>query len=1059
MSGEDPRFARLDALSSMESISPDGARGLAMLRQASVLAAAVDGLLDDPLSNPGNLIGFCIREALESIFPPVQETQIRDAASQVLNQWRRLQSQSDDDQISGLRGTLEVLDQTLENASRGFMPRVSKLLGGLYPDISSDISLPAMKQFRQIREDANRAVHGSIDRAEAVSLLDNLVDRLIELAGPLTATATDYQLLVDAGNFSELAKRLSLNSDPRVRVFLFDTAHDPRLADSVDLSELLPADGLWLSFGFLRHLANSELGTFAKVVDRAKQANLLTPGIAGQLLICACLAGSEAAVQVDRLARIAGAVGPLDYVVQWLRSTIGKSDDIAWWSTLAYAIRRSGKAAGQTQYYGLSEVIKMAIESFEGADATRQSMVTKAAYQALADLDHEMPYTVQFFFDNQPRDLQTSSDALIDGCVRLLSFRLARGETLIEDLSRGISRESMAVVERAAVARAMSAAEPGVVGGLSERALSELVARIDSGQWPGAFEALHTEEIVNALGADVCAARLAEALGDAPDAQQVSADLAKISETRAEWFRRANWAGHLPEALTPDSWSIVLEVSAEAGTTFGPEAARPSFFTTPTTPESVLKRVDLDSLEVSDFVFIINGELSTREPSDMHLAVSIQNLVVAHVAEHRSQWKRDFAAILDIQEPWIQKAVIAAMNDGGEAMPLSWEELQELWRVTASRADTTTEGLQVVRTVAEQHAVGGLVRELLEQLRDRGASRPRTGADIGWWLYHALPETLMLLQLIGSSELDTGFPVLFSIRGQLVRLLIEMSSPLVTNTEHAEALDTALNELVNIALADQQIAACLGNWASWLIRRSPRWWAQNVDTLVGSAASSEKRRAILNANFRSGDFAPALLSLDLKFLNLFASSTERDAAHPVLWAVLYEIVRIDQIHDTTWSAMFRDASAADTCLRYLFPTDVVEVDVTAARRLRMLAKVCEKKARAATVWRALDILARNTDVSDDDFFDVAAGLAVTNRGVPMLTQHLVERVIRTLPSEQTVKVLESICSGNLGTSRAMAQYDLEGINVWFLQNRGSIPAEQGTRILNALFELGLINLV
>jgi hypothetical protein len=775
-------------------------------------------------------------------------------------------------------------------------------------------------------------------------------------------------------------------------------------------------------------------------------------------LICACLAGSEAAVQVDRLARIAGELGPLDHVVQWLRSTIGKSDHIAWWSTLAYAIRRTGKAASQTQYYGLSEVIKLAIESFDGADAPRQSMVTKAAYQALADLDYEMPYTVQFFFDNQPRDLHTSSDALIDACVRLLSYRLARGEALTEDLSRGLSRESMAVVERAAVAQAMSAAEPGVVGGLSERALSDLIARIDGEEWPGAFEALHTEEIANALGPDVCAARLAEALGDAPDAQQVSADLAKISETRADWFRQANWAGHLTKDLTPDSWSTVLEVSAEAGINFGPLPARPSIFATPTTPESVLKGVDLDSLDVSGFVSLINGELSTQEPSDMHLAVSIQNPLVAHVAGHRSQWKNDFAAILDLQEPWIQKAVIAAMNDGEEAMPLSWEELQELWRATVNRADTTTEGLEVVRTVAEKHAVGILVRELLEQLRNRGASRPRTSADVGWWLHHALPETLTLLRLIGSSEQDTGFPVLFSIRGQLVRLLIEMSSPLLTNTEHAEALDIALNQLVNTALADQQIAACLGNWAHWLIRRSPRWWEQNVDSLVGPAASSETRRALLDANFRSGDFAPTLLSLDLKFVNSFASSTERDAAHPALWAVLYDIVGIDQIDDTTWSAMFRDNPAADTCLRYLFPTDVVEADATAARRLKMLAKVCEKKARAATVWRALDTLARNSDISDNDFFDFAAGLAVTNRGVPMSSQHLVERITRTLPAERTVKVLESMCSGNLGPSRAMAQYDFEGINVWFLQNRGSVPTEQRTRITNALFELGLTNL-
>ena len=1054
----DPRLTCLDALTSLESISPDGARGLAMLRQASVLASGVDGLLDDPLSNSGNLIGFCIREALDSIFPRIQETQIRAAASHVINKWQRFQSQPGDEGITALRDTLEALDQTLSSANQGFVPRVSKLLGGLYPNISSDISLPAMRQFQQFRDDANRAVHGSMDVAEAISLLDNFVNRLIEVAGPLTTTAVEYQSLVDAGNFSELARRLSLNSDPRVRLFLFDSVRDARLAESVELSELLPSEGLWLSFGYVRYLANSELETFAKIVDRAKVSNLLTSGVAGQLLICACLAGPEAAVQVDRLARIAGTVGPPDHVVRWLRSTIGKSDEIAWWSTLAYAIRRTGKAASQIQYYNLPDVIKFAIESFDDADALRQSMVTEAAFLALADLDHERPYTVQFFFDNQPRDLHTSSDVLIDACVRLLSYRLARGEGIAEDLSRGLSAESMAVVERAAVAQAIAAAGPGVVCGLSERALSDLIGRIVGGEWPGAFEDLHIEELANALGSDVCAARLAEALGDAPDTQQVSADLAKISESRADWFRQASWAGYLPGSLTPDSWSIALEVSAEAGITFGPLPPQPSLFATPTTPESVFTGVDLGSLDVSGFVSLINAELSTREPADMHLAVSIQDPLVAHVAGHRSQWKNNITAILNLQEPWIQKAVIAAMNNGEEAMPLSWEELQELWTATVNRTATTTEGHEVEMTIAEKQAFGSLVRELLHQLCERATTRSRTNVDVCWWIYNALPDTLTLLRLIGSSEPETGFSVLFSVRGQLVRLLIEMSSPLLTNTEHSEALDTALNELVNAALPDQQMAACLGNWASWLIRRSPQWWAQNVDSLVGPAASPDTRRAILDANFRSGDFAPALLSLDIRFLNFFASSTDRDAAHPVLWAVLYEIVRIDQINDTTWSAMFRDNLATDTCLRYLFPTDVLEGDPAAARRLQMLAKVCENSTRAAATWRALGTLAGSPDVSDDDLFDFAAGLAATNRGVPMSSQHLIERITRTLPAERTVKVLESMCSGNLGPNRPMAQYDLESINVWFLQNRGSVPTEQRTRITNALFEIGLTTL-
>ncbi len=150
---------------------------------------------------------------------------------------------------------LDELSIALDAATAGFLPRVSSFLGVLHPGIASDLSIPAMSNLSAINKAANAGLRRTPHMEEAAELLDTLLARLVDLVAPLAVTARQYQALINADDFSGIAALLAINSDPRIRVYLFDKVRDPALAEALDIDELLPSTSTWFAYGYLRHLA------------------------------------------------------------------------------------------------------------------------------------------------------------------------------------------------------------------------------------------------------------------------------------------------------------------------------------------------------------------------------------------------------------------------------------------------------------------------------------------------------------------------------------------------------------------------------------------------------------------------------------------------------------------------------------------------------------------------------------------------------------------------------------------------------------------------------------
>ena len=172
--------------------------------------------------------------------------------------------------------------------------------------------------------------------------------------------------------------------------------------------------------------------------------------------------------------------------------------------------------------------------------------------------------------------------------------------------------------------------------------------------------------------------------------------------------------------------------------------------------------------------------------------------------------------------------------------------------------------------------------------------------------------------------------------------------------------------------------------------------------------------------------------------------------------MLFDVLPIAAIEEQTWSAIFRDPGSAEGALRYLFPDRSIDEDAHAVRRREMLRWVALDAARARGIWQSMDVLAGSPDLSDDDLFAFTAGLAGNHRGAPMSTYHLSDRLVRSLSRPDAVVTLEAMCAGNLGTDRAMAQYDMEAVNTWFQSEGQQLPTEFRTRVQRALFEVGFV---
>lgn len=1046
MPDHNERERQLAMLSPLLTISPQGSRGLAMLTKATVLAHSAIDTVDDAENISGNLISYCVREAIDSIFPKLGDPKIREVSKRLVGRWRRASAQPEANVTDALREHIEELSKALEAATAGFLPRVSSFLGVLHPGIAADISIPAMTTLRDLNKASNAGLHGSTTHAEAVELLDNLIARLVDLVAPLAVTVQQYQELIDADDYHGLADLLTANSDPRIRVYIFERVRNPLLAQELHVTELLPSPSGWFAYGYMRHLADDQPAAFSQFVSRLPDA-LLTVQVAAQLLTCASFAGSAAASEVDRLSRLAGPSARVELVARWLQAHVDDAPSATWWRIVTRLVGFLNTSRVSRAPHGFNEVIELAMSKFLEASGTTRSRFSAAVFVALARLDVEAPYAIGIHFDNRHLRALSSSDLLIETASRLVGFSMARDESA--DLSR-LTVHSKEALERAAVAPSIALATPERSGSIAEQAFAAVLQRIGSDGWPDPDEHVTLEAIIPLIASDALVS-LDVALGEPPVLDQLHHDIDNAAEVRADWFRLAQWAAHLPETARPQRWIVALQASSERGVIFGPTPLS-GHMAEPRAHESPLGAIDTATTTVPEFVDLLNAALAVAEMDDPRFAMTLRDTVTAHAAAHRTAWADDHQSIAQIHDLWVRRMIVAALkSEANDAPRLSWEQLQSLWvALTTEAAKLETEGVDTARAALSQ-----LSMDILEHLRHRAAERPPTAADIDWWVECVFLAVLPLLDWVGEAEPDIGVPALFSVRGETVRLLVTLSSPIDEDAERSTALGRALDLLASAAQTDTAWSCSLGHWSRWLIHRAPEWWKRTSSRLVGASTAPEVKQAALSGNFESGQLAPDLLGADVPFLNAFASAETEDAGYPALAAVLWDVMPMEQIQQATWSAIFRDSGSAERALRYLFPDQTLE-DAGAVRRFEMLRLIAADGARAATIWRSIDVLADSPDVSDEDLFAFAAELAIGNRGVPMSTYHLADRFVRSLANPAAVQVLEAMCVGNLGGDRALAQYELTAVNEWFQREGATLSADLRTRVWHALFEIGFL---
>ncbi len=1043
------RTEQLALLKSLSSISPQGARGLAMLAKGVELArVASEG--DDESSVAGSLISYCIRDAIDSIFPKLSDPKIRDAAERLVSRWRRVSARPGTDLASALQDDFKTLEYAVAAATAGFLPRVSSFLEVLHPRLPADLGIPAMTKLRDLNKAANGGLHGSTTHAEAVELLDQVLERLVDLVGPLAVTVQQYQALVDAGDFQGVSNLLRVNSDPRIRVYLFDRVRDPLLAEALDVVELLPGPELWLAYGYVRHLAEEDAARFSAFVDRVASARRLSAEAAAQLLICATFAGADAVVEVDRLSESAGGKMRVELVARWLRSEVDAAPASAWWKILTRVISCLDESSGRFRARtGVNELLDLAMARLPDATATARSRFASAVLAAVARIDVESPYLVLFHFDNRHLRGRTSSDLVVDAAVHVVAIAESRAENIdLASLSE-LSREALA---RAAVASAIAMATPDRALAIAGRALDAILARMSGDEWPDAMD-LDTLQLVLPMADSTAGARIAAVLGEPPPIDVLVADLETASELRADWFRTAQWVAHLPEQARPASWAAALRESADRGTTFGPLPPADRLVL-PSTHESPFGDVDTSGATVPEFVALLDDAVGVGEPHDPRFAMNAQESIITHTSTHREAWASDDGAIMQVRDLWARLAIVRVLRSESNDEPrLRWTQLQRIWSGLVAEANT----LVVTGSDAAKAPLSRLAGEILAQLCHRVAEQPRRAGDVDWWAKEVLPSTIPILAWLNEEARDRETLALSSLDGEAVRLLVALSSPIDDDSARDASLGQALDLLATAAVADSGFARSIGHWARWLILRDPAWWERHSGHLIGLGSTTEIHDSLLTANWQSGDFALGLLDRDVTLLNRFSSQPTEGAAAPALTAVLFGVLPIAGIEEQTWSAIFRDGSSAERALAFLFPDHSVETDEQAARRLEILRWAATDAHRARVIWESVDVIAGSPDVGDDALFAFAAELAGSNRGAPTSTFHLAERFVRSLTNPTAVETLEAMCAANLGRDRAVAQYDMEPVNAWFQGEGRHLPADLRVRVQRALFELGFVN--
>ena len=244
-----------------------------------------------------------------------------------------------------------------------------------------------------------------------------------------------------------------------------------------------------------------------------------------------------------------------ELVARWLRSQVDAAPETAWWKILTRLVASLDPSARSFQApHGVDELLDLAIARLPDIAAKARSRFGSAVIAALARLDAESPYAVLFHVDNGHLRARTTSNLLIDAAVRVIAIAESRGEGI--DLA-ALSDRSRETLARASVATAITMAQPDLGSAIAGRAFDAVIARMTGEDWPDATDLETLREVLPLVG-PAAPARLAAALGEPPSVDGLGADLDSASEVRADWFRTAQWAAHLPEAARPASWTEAL---------------------------------------------------------------------------------------------------------------------------------------------------------------------------------------------------------------------------------------------------------------------------------------------------------------------------------------------------------------------------------------------------------------------------------------------------------------------------------------------------------------------
>ncbi|WP_146082558.1 hypothetical protein [Rathayibacter sp. AY2B3] len=1039
----------LEQLSPLSSISAQGDRGLAMLSRGIQLAHTSE-ISEEPISTTGNLISYCVRDAMDSIFPKLDDPRIKDAAQQLVKRWRQSIDVVDSDLRTALQKELNSLEKAVAASNKGFLSRVAGFIGVLNPGLPADLSIPAMNEMRELNKAANAGVHGSTTYDDALALLNRVLERLVELVAPLAVTSRQYRELVRSKDFESISVLLSSNPDPRIRVYLFDNVRDPLLARTIHIEELLPGRSAWLAYSYVRHLAINNSDEFKALIDRIDADRKLTAEVAAELLDCASIAGAAVAFEVDRLSRKAGREMHSAYVARWLQTQVNGSPKWIWWRVLTRLVTNLDVLARQYHsVHGMNLVLESALSQLPTAAPPDRSKFSSAIINALTQLDRQTPHAIEQHFRYKSTRAQTLAHVLIETSLEVVATEQALGETV--DLTM-LGKRSHEALVAAALAKAIETSDPGRRALLARRGFDLVIDRMSNSEWPEVPDYNLLAATLPLLG-DEAVSSIRAILGEAPSPDVVSADLDPAVSYRADWFREAQWTAYLPEDARPEMWRRVLQQAATQDVNFGPQPAYdPSV--APRAHSSPLQDIDFDDMTVVDLTEVLNSSSALGDPGDPNLLSRRYQQIEAHVKFHREEWLTHFRSVARIQDLGSRLHVLRALkSDAGEAPMPSWGELKSLWmNLLAEVNDFALNGNESAKPVASQ-----LAETVLEHLRHRVAEQPPQAEDIDWWTEEVLPASILMVTWFGSQEHDYGMPALFSVRGEVVHLLVALSSPIDGNITRDVALSHALDRLASIALSDLLFTRSIGHWARWLLHRDAQWWERYSGQFVGPNSSLESRSMLLTANWDSGNFALALLASDLAHLNSYASESTDAAALPALTAVLFNILPITAIEESTWSAIFRDESSCESALRFLFPEHTIDDDPAGSRRIEILRWVAVHAGGGTNLWRASDVLAGSPDLSDVDLFSFTAGLAKSHRGAPLSMGVMSVRLVRSLNLPDAVTTLEAICAGNLGADRPMAQYDIQAVNLWFQESGDTLRPDLRTRVHHALFEIGFFS--